>query len=108
MVLTRQIETDDKIDEPPTHILQQVISNNHQQSPVSESSSKEEIKDPLEIRTLKLTAEEKRKKEARREKAREQSKHPKVATQRVVSTWWIISGFPKFVWISSMFSQRRY
>ena len=25
--------------------------------------------------------------------------HPKVATQRVVSTWWIITGFPQFVWI---------
>ena len=76
LVLARQIEeTDDKIDEP-THILQQVISNNnHQQSPVSESPSKEEIKDPLlEIRNSKLTAEEERKKEARREKAREQSK----------------------------------
>jgi len=74
LVLARKIETDDKIDEP-THILQQVISNNnHQQSPVSESPSKEEIKDPLEIRNSKLTAEEERKKEARREKAREQSK----------------------------------
>ena len=62
MVLARQIETDDKIDEP-THILQQVISNNHQQSPASnKSSSKEEIKDPLEIRTSKLTTEEERKK----------------------------------------------
>ena len=37
-----------------------------------------------------------------------QAAHPKVATQRVVSTLWIISGFPQFVWISSMFSQRRY
>jgi hypothetical protein len=27
------------------------------------------------------------------------SNHPKVATQRVVSTWWIITGFPQFVWI---------
>ena len=74
LVLARKIETDDKIDEP-THILQQVISNNHQQSPASnKSSSKEEIKDPLEIRTSKLTTEEERKKKARREKAREQSK----------------------------------
>ncbi len=77
LVLARKLETDDKIDEP-THILQQVISNNHHQSPASnKSSSKEEIKDPLEIRTSKFTEEERRKK-ARREKAREQSKQRKI------------------------------
>ena len=72
LVLARQIEEiDDKIDEP-THILQQVISNNHhQQSPASnKSSSKEGIKDPLEIRTSKLTTEEERKKSASRKSPR--------------------------------------
>jgi len=38
LVLARKIETDDKIDEP-THVLQPVISNNHQQSPAPNKSS---------------------------------------------------------------------
>ena len=54
-VLARQIETDNKIVEA-THTLQQV-SNKTLSSKLS--SSKEEIKDPLEIRAPKLlTAEE--------------------------------------------------